>query len=74
MFHLVWAAAVAVLGALIAFDYRNLALRVYDILAAVSPGGPPGPRFTPDHLRIIWALVAVVFTGVAAVRAVALFG
>jgi hypothetical protein len=54
MFHFVWAVAVFVLGSLIAFDYRNLALRVYDVIGMVSPGGSPSPRFTPDHLRIVW--------------------
>ncbi|MFJ3214057.1 hypothetical protein [Streptomyces flaveolus] len=37
-----------VLGSLIALDYRNLALRVYDITCMFSLGGPPGPRFTED--------------------------
>ncbi|MFI8094050.1 hypothetical protein ACIF9R_38100 [Streptomyces sp. NPDC086080] len=74
MFHFVWAAAVAALGALIALDYRNLAIRMYDIIGMVTPGGPPDPRFTPDHLRVIWAILAIVFAVVAIVRGVALFG
>jgi hypothetical protein len=74
MFHFVWAVAVFVLGSLIAFDYRNLALRVYDVIGMVSPGGSPSPRFTPDHLRIVWGLLAVISAAVAVVRAWALFG
>ncbi|MEU3050854.1 hypothetical protein ABZ705_30890 [Streptomyces sp. NPDC006984] len=74
MFPFVWAVAVAVLGSLIALDYRNLALRVYDIIGMVTLGGPPSPRFTPDHLRIVWAILAVVLTVVAIVRGMALFG
>ncbi|MDW4906845.1 hypothetical protein RB628_16215 [Streptomyces sp. ADMS] len=74
MFQFVWAVAVAVLGSLIALDYRNLALRVYDIIGMVTPGGPPSPRFTPDHLKVVWAILAVVFAVVAIVRGVALFG
>lgn len=74
MFHFVWAALVSALGALIACDYRNLAIRVYDAIGTIAPGGPPSPRFTPDHLRVIWAILAVVCGVVAIVRGVALFG
>jgi hypothetical protein len=73
MFHFVWAVAVFVLGLLIALDYRNIALRVYDVIGMVSPGGPPSGRFTPDHLRIVWGLLAVIGLVVAVVRGWALF-
>ncbi|MEU0086251.1 hypothetical protein [Streptomyces sp. NPDC006274] len=66
--------AVFVVGSLITLDYRNLALRVYDVIGMVSPGGSPSPRFTPDHLRIVWGLLAVISAAVAVVRAWALFG
>jgi hypothetical protein len=74
MFHFVWALVIFVLGSLIALDYRNLALRVYDIIATVTPGGPPGPRFTPDHLRVVWACLAVVSATIAVVTGLSLFG
>ncbi|MBT3149757.1 hypothetical protein HTV45_02320 [Streptomyces sp. CHD11] len=74
MFHFVWAVAVSVLGTLIALDYRNLAVRVYDIIGRVAPGGPPGPRFTFDHLRVVWAILTVVAAVVAVVKGVTLFG
>ncbi|WP_318218945.1 hypothetical protein [Streptomyces sp. SCL15-6] len=73
MFHFVWAVVLAALGTLIALDYRNLALRVYDIISMFSLGGPPGPRFTEDHMRIVWGFLAVVCAVVAAVRGWALF-
>ncbi|NUV60886.1 hypothetical protein [Streptomyces sp. CAI-85] len=66
--------AVAVLGTLIALDYRNLAIRVYDVIGMVTPGGPPSPRFTLDYLRVVWGILAVVSGVVAVVRGVALFG
>ncbi|MDX3801309.1 hypothetical protein [Streptomyces sp. AK04-3B] len=65
--------AVFVLGLLIALDYRNIALRVYDVIGMVSPGGTPSGRFTPDHLRIVWGLLAVIGAVVAVVRGWALF-
>ncbi|MFI2415061.1 hypothetical protein [Streptomyces sp. NPDC018947] len=74
MFHFVWAVGFAVLGTLIALDYRNLALRVYDITCKFSPSGPPGPRFTEDHMRILWGLLAAISAVVAAVRGWVLFG
>ncbi|MEU0991779.1 hypothetical protein [Streptomyces sp. NPDC005953] len=73
MFQFVWAVALFVLGSLIALDYRNLALRVYDIIATVSPGGPPSPRFTPDHLRLVWACLAMAGAVMAVVKGWALF-
>ncbi|MFF9457326.1 hypothetical protein [Streptomyces flaveolus] len=74
MFHFVWAAGFAVLGTLIALDYRNLGLRVYDITCKFSLGGPPGPRFTEDHMRILWGFMAAVSAVVAVVMGWALFG
>ena len=74
MFHFVWAVVLFAIGSLIALDYRNLALRVYDIIAMVTPGGPPSPRFTPDHLRLVWACLAVAGAVIAVVRGWALFG
>ncbi|MFI2285934.1 hypothetical protein [Streptomyces niveus] len=54
-------------GALmIAFDYRNLGLRVYDLMPPRSPGGV-GPRFSPDVPRVI---VGVIGTAVLVAAAV----
>jgi hypothetical protein len=74
MFHFAWAVVLTVLGWLIALDYRNLALRVYDITCMFSLGGAPGPRFTEDHMRIVWGCLAVVCAVIAAVKGWALFG
>ncbi|CAM5545105.1 MULTISPECIES: hypothetical protein [Streptomyces] len=47
-------------GALvIAFDYRNLGLRAYDLMARWVPGGV-NPRFSPDVLRVIVGFFGVV--------------
>lgn len=69
-----WAVAVTALGTLSALDYRNLAIRMYDIIGMVTPGGPPDFHFTPGHLRVIWAIPVIVFAVVAIVRGVTLFG
>ncbi|MGX9920691.1 hypothetical protein ACWIG4_12625 [Streptomyces sp. NPDC002248] len=73
MFQFIWAAVVFFLGTAIALDYRNLAIRVYDVISAASPGGGASPRFTPDHLRIIFAVVAITSAGIAIARGISLF-
>lgn len=59
MIHLIWGLAVGAVGLSIAFDYRNIGLRAYDLLAARTPGGPPDPRFSPDVFRVIWGIVGI---------------
>ncbi|MFI5757394.1 hypothetical protein [Streptomyces sp. NPDC051569] len=59
MIHVIWAAAVAILGFIIAFDYRNLGMRAYDLACAFTPGGPPGPSFSPDRFRILWGILGL---------------
>jgi hypothetical protein len=73
VFQFVWAVVVFFLGVAIAFDYRNLAIRFYDAISAVSPGGGASPRFTPDHLRIIFAVIAIASAGVAIASGISLF-
>jgi hypothetical protein len=74
MIHFGWAVVLTVLGSLIALDYRNLALRVYDITCMFSLGGAPGPRFTEDHMRMVWGCLAVVCAVIAVLKGWALFG
>lgn len=69
----IWAAVVCFLGSAIALDYRNLAIRFYDVISAVSPGGGASPRFTPDHVRIIFAVIAIASAGTAIARGVSVF-
>ncbi|WP_431034785.1 hypothetical protein ACQYWQ_13475 [Streptomyces sp. P6-2-1] len=69
----IWAAVVFFLGSAIALDYRNLAIRFHDVISAVSPGGGASPRFTPDHVRIIFAVIAIASAGTAIARGVSVF-
>lgn len=62
MIHVLWGTAIGLLGFLIAFDYRNFGLRVYDLMASFTPGGPPDPRFSPDVFRAIWGILG--FAGI----------
>ncbi|MET8556035.1 hypothetical protein ABZV64_13905 [Streptomyces sp. NPDC004959] len=73
MFLFIWSTMAFLIGAAIAFDYRNLAIRAYDIMSAASPGGGVSPRFTPDHLRIIFAVVSIASAGTAIARGISLF-
>ncbi|MFG2172353.1 hypothetical protein ACGFMO_13340 [Streptomyces niveus] len=52
---------------MIAFDYRNLGLRVYDLMPPCSPGGV-GPRFSPDVPRVIVGVIGTAVLVAAAVR------
>ncbi|MEU6661732.1 hypothetical protein [Streptomyces sp. NPDC046821] len=58
---------------MIALDYRNIALRFYDLMAARSPGGGIDPRFTPGVLRVIAGALGVVCLVAVAVQAVSAF-
>ncbi|MFJ9430698.1 hypothetical protein ACIRQY_13675 [Streptomyces sp. NPDC101490] len=58
---------------LIAFDYRNLGLRAYDLVARRAPGDGLDPRFTPDALRLIAGFLGAVFLVVVGVQSVDLF-
>ncbi|MFB6962452.1 hypothetical protein ACFCYB_37115 [Streptomyces sp. NPDC056309] len=57
-------------GLVIALDYRNCGLRVYDLLARWSPGGGIDPRFSPDVLRVIAGLLGTILLVVAGVQAI----
>ncbi|MFE9310361.1 hypothetical protein ACFYM5_22105 [Streptomyces sp. NPDC006706] len=57
-------------GLLIALDYRNCGLRVYDLMARWSPGGGIDPRFSPDVLRVIAGLLGTILLVVAGVQAI----
>ncbi|NUK89323.1 hypothetical protein [Streptomyces lunaelactis] len=62
------------LGAMvIAFDYRNLGLRFYDLIDRWTPGGGVDPRFSPDVLRVIAGAVGVAVLALAAVRGFDMF-
>lgn len=61
---------VAGAGALvIAFDYRNLGPRAYQLVASRSPGGGADPRFSPDVLRVIAGVFGTVMLANAGLRA-----
>ncbi|MFJ5155322.1 hypothetical protein ACIQCF_27830 [Streptomyces sp. NPDC088353] len=57
-------------GLVIALDYRNCGLRVYDLMARWSPGGGIDPRFSPDVLRVIAGLLGTILLVVAGVQAI----
>ncbi|MEV8363966.1 hypothetical protein [Streptomyces niveus] len=57
---------------LIAFDFRHLGLRAYDLVAERSPGGGVDPRFTPDVLRVIVGTLGAAALAVTGVRAFAM--
>ncbi len=52
--------AIGIVGILIALDYRNLAIRVYDTIACFTPGGPPDPRFSPTTVRALCGILGIV--------------
>ncbi|MEU7335769.1 hypothetical protein [Streptomyces sp. NPDC007074] len=66
----VWWLVVAVGAMVIALDYRNIALRFYDLMAARSPGGGIDPRFSPNVLRVLAGLLGIVCLVVIVVQAV----
>ncbi|MFE5007019.1 hypothetical protein ACFRJ3_20645 [Streptomyces sp. NPDC056696] len=57
-------------GLVIAFDYRNCGLRVYDLMVRWSPGGGIDPRFSPDVLRVIAGLLGTILLVAAGVQAI----
>ncbi|MEU6840826.1 hypothetical protein ABZ930_02985 [Streptomyces sp. NPDC046716] len=71
--RLVWWLVVGVGAIVIALDYRNIALKFYDLMAARSPGGGIDPRFTPDVLRVLAGVLGVACLVVVAVQAVSAF-
>ncbi|MFE9782248.1 hypothetical protein ACFYPA_29385 [Streptomyces sp. NPDC005775] len=70
---LVWGGAVGAGATVIALDYRNVGLRVYDVIVQRSPGGGVDPRFSPDVMRGIFGVLGVVFLAVTGVRAAGMF-
>ncbi|MFE4674100.1 hypothetical protein [Streptomyces sp. NPDC056723] len=71
--QLVWWLAVGVGGIVIALDYRNIALKFYDLMAERSPGGGIDPRFTPGVLRVLAGLLGIACLIAATVQAVSAF-
>ncbi|GHB06416.1 hypothetical protein ACIQRS_31420 [Streptomyces termitum] len=57
---------------LVAFDYRNFGLKVYDLMARRSPGGGLDPRFTPDALRVLAGFLGVIFLVATGVQMIGL--
>ncbi|MFB6958020.1 hypothetical protein ACFCYB_13460 [Streptomyces sp. NPDC056309] len=70
---LVWGGVVGAGATVIALDYRNVGLRVYDVITQCSPGGGVDPRFSPDVMRGIFGVLGVVSLVVTGVRAFELF-
>ncbi|MEV5989670.1 hypothetical protein AB0L85_32810 [Streptomyces sp. NPDC052051] len=70
---LVWGGVVGAGATVIALDYRNVGLRVYDLMAQRSPGGGVDPRFSPDVMRGIFGVLGVGFLAVTGVRAFGMF-
>ncbi|CAM5699874.1 putative protein OS=Streptomyces microflavus OX=1919 GN=Smic_45690 PE=4 SV=1 [Streptomyces microflavus] len=68
MLHVIWGFAIAVMGILVAADYRGLSIKVYDLISRVTPGGPPDPRFTPNVVRFLWAILGVVGLCIGGIR------
>ncbi|MFI9742410.1 hypothetical protein [Streptomyces sp. NPDC052494] len=66
---LIWGGVVGAGATVIALDYRNIGLRVYDLIAQQSPGGGVDPRFSPDVMRVIAGVLGVVFLAATGVRA-----
>ncbi|MFJ4910660.1 hypothetical protein ACIQCR_34845 [Streptomyces sp. NPDC093249] len=70
---LVWGGVVGAGATVIALDYRNVGLRVYDLIAQRSPGGGVDTRFPPDVMRGIAGVLGAVFLAATGVRAVVMF-
>ncbi|MGW8364535.1 hypothetical protein ACWGK1_28725 [Streptomyces wedmorensis] len=70
---LVWGGVAGVGATVIALDYRNVGLRVYDLIAQRSPGGGVDPRFSPDIMRGIFGVLGAVFLVVTGMRAFGMF-
>lgn len=71
MINSIGALAGAVIGLAILFDFRNVAIRVYDLMARHTPGGEPDPRFfTHNTVRFIGGVLGLVGLGVFVARLV----
>ncbi|MFE7568220.1 hypothetical protein ACFU76_14860 [Streptomyces sp. NPDC057539] len=57
---LTWGFVFGLCAMVIAFDYRNVGLRFYDLVASLPPGGGVDPRFSPDVMRCISGLLGVI--------------
>lgn len=66
---LVWGGVVGTGATAIALDYRNVGLRVYDLIAQRSPGGGVDPWFSPDIMRGVFGVLGVVFLAATGMRA-----
>jgi hypothetical protein len=69
---LVWDCLVGAGAIAVALDYRNIGLRVYDLMGQWSPGGAD-PRFSPDMMRAACGVPGAVFLVAAAARAFRMF-
>lgn len=58
-------------GVVVAFDYRNLGQRFYDLLAKLLPGGIR-PDVSPDRLRVLTGLLGMLLLVITGVQAVGL--